>query len=283
MVETMNIEQKARAYDEAFERARKIHKYSSDLAEIKRMENIFPELKESKDEEVRKELLSHCIKAANKETIIVSTDDYYRWSKWLEKQGEQKSAWSEDYTEKMGQIINYLTCQAKEEPTRRRTLLGWVALLKSIFRKGLPEIQMPCTEAARKGIHCIMDVLEWAADKGRISDSDCEDYMILLSAYLPRPKIAWSEEDEEMLDNVIFSINHESVMEGLKSRGISYSINSSAKLMKNLIDWLKSLRPHWKPSDEQMKALHDMNLTGNISYTGQEQTLIELYNDLKKL
>ena len=39
----------------------------------------------------------------------------------------------------------------------------------------------------------------------------------------------------------------------------------------------------WKPSDDQMRALHDMNLTGNISYAGQGQTLIELYNDLKKL
>ena len=55
------------------------------------------------------------------------------------------------------------------------------------------------------------------------------------------------------------------------------------------INWLKSLKDRvhpqsqWKPSDEQMEALHDMNLTGNISYAGQGQTLIELYNDLKKL
>ena len=51
------------------------------------------------------------------------------------------------------------------------------------------------------------------------------------------------------------------------------------------LSWLKSIRPynHWKPSDEQMNALHDLNLTGNISYAGQGQVLIELYNDLKKL
>ena len=54
-------------------------------------------------------------------------------------------------------------------------------------------------------------------------------------------------------------------------------------------DWLKFLKERvqpqntWKPSKEQMRALHDMNLTGNISYAGQGQTLIELYNDLKKL
>ena len=37
------------------------------------------------------------------------------------------------------------------------------------------------------------------------------------------------------------------------------------------------------PSEKQMKALHDLNLTGNISYSGQGQELINLYNDLKKL
>ena len=52
-----------------------------------------------------------------------------------------------------------------------------------------------------------------------------------------------------------------------------------------LSEELLSFRPQntWKPSDEQMKALHDINLTGNISYAGQGQVLIELYNDLKKL
>lgn len=50
-------------------------------------------------------------------------------------------------------------------------------------------------------------------------------------------------------------------------------------------DWLKSIRNRitWKPTKEQMRALHDMNLTGDISCVGQGQTLIELYNDLKKL
>jgi len=49
--------------------------------------------------------------------------------------------------------------------------------------------------------------------------------------------------------------------------------------------WLKSLKDRytWKPSDEQITALSDINLTGCISYAGQGQELINLYNDLKKL
>ena len=44
-----------------------------------------------------------------------------------------------------------------------------------------------------------------------------------------------------------------------------------------------SLRPHWKPSEEQMEALVSMLNIGSLSYPGQMQTLIELKNDLKKL
>ena len=47
----MTQEQKAKAYDKALERAKQVRKYSSDLAEIKRMEDIFHELKESEDEQ----------------------------------------------------------------------------------------------------------------------------------------------------------------------------------------------------------------------------------------
>lgn len=52
-----------------------------------------------------------------------------------------------------------------------------------------------------------------------------------------------------------------------------------------VIAWLKSLKERytWKPSDEQMAALNDINLTGGISYLGQGQELVNLYNDLKKI
>ena len=45
----MTQEEKAKAYDKAIERAKGIHRFSSNIAEIKRMEEIFPELKVSED------------------------------------------------------------------------------------------------------------------------------------------------------------------------------------------------------------------------------------------
>ena len=83
----LSIEEKAKAYDEAIEIAKKIHKYSSNISEIKRMEQIFPELKESEDKQIRKALISILKSDFEKDTTIydISVGDIITW---LEKQGE---------------------------------------------------------------------------------------------------------------------------------------------------------------------------------------------------
>lgn len=82
----LSIEQKAKAYDEAL---KVLHKYdganimfTQDLKE-----EMFPELKESEDERIRKRIYDY---------INVTLDDNEstekeKWLAWLEKQGEQKS------------------------------------------------------------------------------------------------------------------------------------------------------------------------------------------------
>ena len=74
-------------YKEALERARGIHSFSSDIAEIKRMEQIFPELAESEDERIRKAQLDYWRSVGGKEWHGVPVQETIAW---LEKQGEQK-------------------------------------------------------------------------------------------------------------------------------------------------------------------------------------------------
>ena len=70
-------EQKAQRYDKAIERANKIHKYSSDLAEIKRMEDIFPEfIKEIEDEE--ESLSEHDPEYIRKDAFIEKTCEFIK-------------------------------------------------------------------------------------------------------------------------------------------------------------------------------------------------------------
>lgn len=94
-----------------------------------------------------------------------------------------------------------------------------------------------------------------------------------LKSLRPQPKQEWSKEDETKMRAALAFIKSEFPKKG------------NEEIMEDTIAWLKSLKDRytWKPSKEQIEALHDLNLTGDISYMGQARLLIELYNDLKKL
>lgn len=89
----MNYEQR---YKEALERARKIeNREPIDVPDGTSIPvAIFPELKESEDERIRNEIKDFI-------DYVSTTDDkvlipYESWIAWLEKQGEQKTSWSEE-------------------------------------------------------------------------------------------------------------------------------------------------------------------------------------------
>lgn len=81
----MTEKEKAKAYDEALKKARKWHNISNPIYCNIITEKIFPELKESGDEEIRKEIISILRNA-------YWTSNRNRFNKlvaWLEKQGDQ--------------------------------------------------------------------------------------------------------------------------------------------------------------------------------------------------
>ena len=81
------IEEKAKAYDEAFERAKR-------MFSEKELNYIFPELKESEDEEIKKWIIDDIRYNMNNEPL--NNSEYKKKAEraiaWLEKQGEQKSS-----------------------------------------------------------------------------------------------------------------------------------------------------------------------------------------------
>lgn len=85
----MTVEEKAKAYDEAIEELRGllegIHEEKCEIME-EDITDIFPELKESEDERIRKELYDFCIKCSYGETLVNQRVDFQRWAAWLEKQ-----------------------------------------------------------------------------------------------------------------------------------------------------------------------------------------------------
>ena len=132
-------------------------------------------------------------------------------------------------------------------------------------------------------------IIQFLEDKDRWKDGErafpIEEDVRWLKSIKDRvqPKQEWGEEDEKMIDNIIdYMMPMPIFFTSTKGKsGKEYT----KEFIKEAIDWLKSIRPQntWKPSDEQMKALNDVTVTGYISYAEQGQELINLYNDLKKL
>ena len=84
-----------KAYKEALTKSKEFYELckkcgAKDTKEF--LEEIFPELKESEDERIKEELIAF-IKKRDRSGCDY---DYDKWIAWLEKQGEQKSSWSED-------------------------------------------------------------------------------------------------------------------------------------------------------------------------------------------
>ena len=92
----MTDKEKAKAYDEAIEKLRSLHDdYDtiSTLIDIKKeLENIFPELKESEDERIRKAQLDYWRSVGGKEWHGVPVQEAIAW---LEKQGAQQAVLDE--------------------------------------------------------------------------------------------------------------------------------------------------------------------------------------------
>ena len=85
------MEDYKKKYKEAFERARGLLEGMDEgdyFASNEDIENIFPELKESKDERIKKAI----IRILKGETRYVSKEDTDKYVAWLEKQGEKKPA-----------------------------------------------------------------------------------------------------------------------------------------------------------------------------------------------
>jgi hypothetical protein len=111
-----------KAYKEALERAKLSRLQLLDIGEeATEIEYIFPELKESEDERIRKEIISY-IKSSGAVTNS-------NWISWLEKQGEQKSSWSEEDEARLETTIKLI----EENPYNSKQVVnGIVNWLKSI-------------------------------------------------------------------------------------------------------------------------------------------------------
>lgn len=86
-----NLEEKAKAYDEALNQAKFYHENCPSEPEKKKLEKMFPVLCESEDEKIRKELLAVI------NDLVLPNEQKARFNAYLEMQQERKPAeWSKE-------------------------------------------------------------------------------------------------------------------------------------------------------------------------------------------
>ena len=245
----MTTEEKAKRYDEALERLKGLIEGTRECrcAIVEEdIIDIFPELKESEDEKVREELITHC-----RNTRCVTEEGaerIARWIAWLEKQGELKpnpyTGTSFEYNgpfDKYEGLTNF-------ERTLADICNGWIGeeigwkqyikdnadvLLKIAIEKfnsiqDAPfEQQSKWTKEDEKYIdNCCL--LIGAADDcyEKPFQDDCIHYLQSLKERIAwKPK--WSDEDEKRLQSCISTLQGKGLMGGVDT------INTK---------WLKSIK-----------------------------------------
>ena len=88
-----------------------------------------------------------------------------------------------------------------------------------------------------------------------------------------QPKQEWSEDDNKMLNNVIQRI-----------KDLDHYWNKPTD--EKMIDWLKSLKPHWKPSEYDISLLEELarNIRNNVRpFCSEVSALEELIKNIKNI
>lgn len=125
----MTTEEKAKRYDKAIERAKRLHSEPTGGTERIVCEQIFPELKESEDEKTRKQIVSFLKEF---ECDHYRNLDFSSWIAWLEKQSEQKPVWSvEDETT----INNLVWALSNDHLKDREEFCEWLNALNDRMKK----------------------------------------------------------------------------------------------------------------------------------------------------
>ena len=184
--------------------------------EIEAIQTLIPELAESEDERIRKELIEtiNCMKEDHQ--VFLSEQQIERYLDWLEKQKENpKSADS---------IPSNCTSVAKCED--RDSEYG-------VFPEDALVVARACEKLEAHGY------LELA------------HALINVNLYTKEQKQEWSEEDEKMKERIRSVVNECAFHNDALDVNGDYCEGDYAKLDA----WLKSLRPSWKPSEEDIKML----------------------------
>lgn len=233
----LSIEEKAKAYDKVIERAIKhCNNDGLTLEQYETIDIIFPELKKSEDERIRKWIRKELESKYVVDNIVnnVMADKALAW---LEKQ-ENNSLPSVTDKETLDEYAYQVTYDLsndwlKTTPTwddvEKAVKLGAKWFEKQSKQKPAEQSEKYIADVFEK-VGLAKVVREFANDN---LTNALQDAMIELSKFTPQPKQEWSKEDIEMLNSAILFVEHS-------------AFTTIGKGKNNVISWLKNLRDRVK-------------------------------------
>lgn len=278
IMKELSIEEKAKRYDEAL---KVLHKYDgvNIIFSQSLKEKMFPELKESEDEKIKKSLI-RLVKAFY-DCNFPTPEGFERKDilAWIEKQSEQKSAWSEEssaFKDKLLELFQKFRYIKESAPTNG-DIIDYV---DAHIQELIDTMQKP-TEWDGEEEKMLNEMYEFF-DTHKIPSlkHNMDDYAKFIKSLKDKvqPKQEWSEKDERIRQD-IENLIHFALEDG---SAVSPTANTTKE---GAISWIQSLRPQstWKPSKEQMKELNiAKNSFFELSYR-TKGVLKSLYQDLEKL
>ena len=310
-----------KAYKEALERARKANKTIKNLINIKqtdiqdKIEYIFPELAESEDERIRKEITELVMQPSWK-----TEQEFHRRKEmvaWLEKQGEPQDkgeisdgyhTFNELYYYRMLYNAAFFNMLPKEWVHKSKKHHdgekcfggGWFIVMANLPTgqisnhyelKDWDLFQIPEKEVAdewdghtpQEASKRLYKYLLEKQGERKSDDSYCKEqckgFKETGKCFADGECKAKRETERKLAWSEEDEHRRKDAMYFLETAKKHYA---STVELDACIDWLKSIKPqnHWKPTDEQMEALNDAI---NCYHGNYCVTLESLYNDLKKL
>ena len=238
------------------------------------IDDLIPELAESKDERIRKEII---------EVIeSLSLEKEYEYIAWLEKQGQVKESTISQHENKMcKENDNSLT--SEDEKIRK-----WIINEIKIKHHNLDEENVDFVDKAiawlerqgeklpvgfyyvnSEGKKFYSDTLKYGdviLHVEKQSEQKTEENKGNIGGISPNPE--WGEDDEAFLDDILCKLEHDLI------------------LNKDEKDWLKSLKgrakPQWKPSEDDIIILEKV-IKGELEPKVFQATLHGILEQLKKL
>lgn len=221
------------------------------------LENLFPELKESEDERIKKAIHIYLDWLDGRKDYAPKGEYSIRdMIAWLKKQGEPNwvhhkvdlSDCSEEY--RKAYYDGWNNCNKQHSQLKDEQNPAWSEEDELMLTSTVNTLKLTNGAAQMK--------IDWLKSiKNRVQSQQKQE---------------WSISDERILNNIFTYL-------GYAKDGNKYC---TPELICEAENWLKSLKPqpHWKPTKEQMENLeYAINTVDKCC----EDSLQSLYNDLKKL